>query len=198
MGESLYSGLCNFDRPDRGSHPINCVDWHQARAYCRSRGARLPSEAEWEYAARGPDGRTYPWGDALPSARLANVCDASCGALGWRLTGGPWPRMHDGDDGFGATAPAGSFPAGASPFGALDMAGNVAEWVDDGFERYMESDDRAPARVIANPHGAVTAAYRVVRGGGWHGHLVERARATYRWWDDASTRVSRIGFRCAR
>jgi formylglycine-generating enzyme required for sulfatase activity len=89
-------------------HPINCITKTQAERYCAAQGKRLPSAAEWEFAARGTDGRSYPWGNDDASEQ---VC---------------WQGRHDAD--FKKTCPVGSFPAGASPFGALDMAGNVAEW----------------------------------------------------------------------
>ncbi|RME49580.1 MAG: protein kinase, partial [Deltaproteobacteria bacterium] len=97
---------CNWGKPGREDHPINCVDWSQAKQYCQWVGGRLPTEREWEYAARGEGGWEYPWGDAEAD------CDHAV--------------MHDGEDGCGAysTMPVGSKPAGASPFGVLDMAGN--------------------------------------------------------------------------
>jgi formylglycine-generating enzyme required for sulfatase activity len=106
---------CNGSRSDRQLHPINCVDWDQAVAYCTSTSKRLPSEAEWEYAAVGPSGTLYPWGSEPPSAKLLNACGAEC-------------RQ--------ATSPVGSFPRGKTPLGVFDLAGNVAEWTADLYQSY--------------------------------------------------------------
>ncbi|MCA9644569.1 MAG: SUMF1/EgtB/PvdO family nonheme iron enzyme, partial [Myxococcales bacterium] len=125
----LLGKLCNTERSDHSDHPISCVDWSQASAYCKAQDKRLPSSAEWELAARGSDGRAYPWGDELGEAR-ANACGAECYA--WSRTQGlRLPMAFAADDGFAATAPVASFGSSAAPSGALNMAGNVAEWVDD-------------------------------------------------------------------
>ena len=94
------------------------VTWNQADTYCRWTGARLPTEAEWEYSARGLNGGRYPWGDEIDGS-LLNYCDANCELH---------KRNSDVDDGYARTAPVGSYPDGASWVGALDMAGNVWEW----------------------------------------------------------------------
>ena len=129
--------------------PVVMVTWHGAAAYCRWAGGRLPTEAEWEYAARGPEGNPYPWGSEPPSCDLAN--HGTC---------------------IGVPVDVGSHPAGASWCGALDMAGNVWEWVGDWFGPYRDLPEH-------NPTGPATVEVPVLRGGGWHSPRWE-VRATYR------------------
>jgi sulfatase modifying factor 1 len=105
------NAFCNGPRSLRGDHPINCVDFDQASAYCAWVGKRLPTEEEWEYAARGAEGRTYPWGSEAPSAQLC------------------WNRLEGQDYAHASgTCPVGAYPAGDSPFGVHDIVGNVWEW----------------------------------------------------------------------
>jgi len=103
---------CNAGVAGRERHPINCVDWNQADAYCKAQGLRLPTEEEWEYAARGTDGRLFPWGNAAPSDQLC-----------WDGKGN-----DQGEGNRRSTCPVGAYPKGRSPFGLDDMSGNVWEW----------------------------------------------------------------------
>ncbi len=193
----LYDPLCNARDPEgRGAHPVNCVDWDMASRFCREvRGGRLPTEAEWEFAARGSDGRTYPWGDGLPSADLLNACGGEC--VAWGRTnydpGAPLSAMYKADDGFATTAPVGQYPKGKTRYGMQDMAGNVWEWVADFHAPYTYSDNAA-----VNPKGPSIGEERVIRGGAWNGSDPAWLRPTYRYFAPPVMRSHGIGFRCAR
>jgi hypothetical protein len=117
---------CNAGVPSRANHPINCVDWYQAKAYCEVQGLRLPTEEEWEYAANGGDGRDYPWGNGDPSNQLCWDGDGNDEGKG---------KRH-------STCAVGSYPRGRSPFGVDDMSGNVWEWTSS------TDDSSGPDRVF--------------------------------------------------
>jgi formylglycine-generating enzyme required for sulfatase activity/tRNA A-37 threonylcarbamoyl transferase component Bud32 len=190
---TVWAPYCN-NREDRPEHPINCVDWNQAAAYCHWIGKRLPTEAEWEYAARGNDGRLYPWGNALPNSRLLNACGSECIEMGKRELNEilrPNHALYIENDGYETTAPVGSYPGDASPFGVLDLGGNVSEWTADWYDKY-------PADSEIDPKGPISGTKRVTRGGNWFFGFEGLVRATTRIPDDPNQRRVRLGFRCAR
>lgn len=168
--EPNLTWTCNWGKPDRSNHPINCISWEAAVAYCKWAKKRLPSAKEWERAARGTDGRRYPWGnDPVKPAPQANLSDKTLldnKPGGWGLA-----EFHDG---FISTAPVGSFPAGDSPVGAKDMAGNVWEFVTDGNETRHE-----------------------MRGGSWS-YFPIALRTSDKAYAPNGRRNGDTGFRCAR
>jgi formylglycine-generating enzyme required for sulfatase activity len=185
----IYGATCNGRAPDRMNHPMNCVTWEEASAACTFRGARLPSEAEWEYAARGKKlTGGHPWGAGKPTGKLVNACDSECVRWSQRYQAGLTALVKE-SDGFAATAAVGSFAAGCSDFGVCDLAGNVREWTADVYAPYAtKSKANAPD------------AHRVVRGGAWTSEGALELRRTHRESLPAGVGVRRhdVGFRCAR
>jgi formylglycine-generating enzyme required for sulfatase activity len=153
----------------KDSHPVVWMSWNDARAYCQWASKRLPTEAEWEKAARGPTIRLFPWGDGWDGSRLNS-------STGQRKT----------------TTPVGSFPDGASPYGVMDMAGNVWEWVNDwyGAGYYQTGNDQ-------NPTGPEGGEDRVLRGGGYNNGLAE-VRTANRHKGGQTGYAPDHGFRCAK
>jgi formylglycine-generating enzyme required for sulfatase activity len=141
------------------------MGWEDATKYCQWAGGQLPTEAQWEYAARGPQSYIYPWGNGQPNDELLNYRD----------------RIGD-------TTPVGSYPGGASWVGALDMAGNVEEWVEDRGVSY-------PGSPQTNPTGPTTGNNGILRGGYW-GDGVSYVRSTYRFNMNPDNRGDFYGFRC--
>jgi formylglycine-generating enzyme required for sulfatase activity len=157
---STISVLCNWDAPASEALPVNCITWPQAVAYCEWVGKRLCTEAEWELAARGTDGRRYPWGNGDPTCELAVFKDGEHAGCG---TDSTWA--------------VGSLPDGASPFGAFDMAGNLSEWVRDCWHDSYLGADRPDDGTAWET--SCSGADRVLRGGcysNWPGALRTSAR----------------------
>jgi len=177
---TCYWGEPTYSDSSKADHPVVCVSWQDAKTYCEWAGKRLPTEAEWEKAARGTDGRKYPWGNSFDGSRV-NFCDVNC-EFNW--------KDSNADDGYQRTAPVGSYPQGASPYGALDMAGNVWEWCQDWYDEgyYASSPQR-------DPQGPSSGSYRVVRGGSWFFN-VRGVRAPNRLRLGPDGRSYYFGFRC--
>lgn len=175
-----YTRARYFTDPKWNEYPVIYVNWEQASTYCEWVGARLPTEAEWEYAARGAAGRVFPWGNEF-HGRSVNYCDAMCD-LGH--------ADERANDGHAETAPVGAYPEGRSWCGAFDLAGNVWEWVADWAVSY-------PAERVVNPQGPPTGGYRIARGGSWRDPPMV-LRSAFRNRVPPEDRYDNGGFRCAR
>ena len=160
-----------FDALRGPTQPVTYVSWGDAEAFCRWKEKRLANEKEWEKAVRGPDGRTWPWGDGMEG----------------------FPANFDGDgDGYQVTAPVGSFPADQSVYGVYDGAGNLMEWVDDW---YIE-DLYKPGRPVSMDNETPPSTYKTLRGGGYTSRGID-LRITNRSFMVPDFRDETIGFRCA-
>lgn len=186
-----YSVLCNENFDDRPEHPVNCVTWVQARDYCQIRGFRLPLESEWEFAARGSDGRVYPWGDAPPDATRANVCGEECAR--WREINKLVSRepLYLVDDGYAGTAPVGSFAKGRAQWGHVDLVGNLFEWTAS---EYLPYPDAPP---IERGFSTEREIKHVIRGGAFNSYNSDFADPALRFGLPDQTHSHGVGFRCA-
>lgn len=180
--------LCTGGVAGLEQHPINCVTWKQAVAYCAQAGQRLPTEAEWERAARGTGSRQYVWGNRWPPRKgQGNFADSAA-----RAARPFWHAIRNYTDGYAATAPVGTLPKARSSAGVMDMEGNVLEWTADfyGARSYKEGGSK-------NPRGPDSGPGRVVRGGTFAQAKKSHLRVTHRQVYAEHVSSMHIGFRCA-
>jgi formylglycine-generating enzyme required for sulfatase activity len=187
---TALADFCTFGQQERARHPINCVTWELADTYCKVQKKRLPTEAEWEFAARGPQGRKFPWGDDQGDHTFMNGCGTEC--TRWETSKGlkASPRIYEADDGFFRTAPVGSYPKGKTPSGISDLAGNVWEWTADWSEPYK-------AEAVTNPTGPSKGDRRVLRGGAFNSGSHMWVSSAFRYAQVPTANAPGIGFRCA-